>query len=319
MNPVTQHFVLPDTAAALPHFSEITAEALRGWGPVEGRKVFRESLAENERPVPPLTQILDFEAPGPAGLLEARLYDPRPYPVDAGPVVVYLHGGGWVAGDVDAYHGMCAEMAAQLGCRVTAVNYRLAPEHPYPAAFEDCMGFVEWVAQSPSVLGGRVTGVVVAGDSSGGNLAAATTIALRNDTQVTQIAQFLIYPVTDCVGAYESDKLFERGYLLEQPMMDYFHECYLPNVADRSDWRASVILAPDLSRLPPTVFVVCGLDPLRDQCRAYAARIVEGGNTLVYHEFPGQIHCSFQMRAAIPSAHVQLSRALADLKRIIVP
>ncbi|WP_119680631.1 alpha/beta hydrolase [Indioceanicola profundi] len=307
--------VKQDTAAVLAALKAMNGPKIRDLPPPEGRKAYRDMIRAVDRPVPASVATADLTAPGPAGPLPVRLYTPTR--LVGGAVVVFFHGGGWVIGDLESHDGFCGEMAEILGLRVVAVDYRLAPEHPFPAAHEDCLAAARWVAGSPKALGGAVEGIALAGDSAGGNLAAATALQLRGDAGVRVLAQFLIYPATDMMEASESHRLFGEGYLLERGDMEFFGNAYYPRPEDRADPRASLIRAPDLSGLPPAVVLTCGLDPLRDEGRAFAARLIVSGVEVHFHEAPSQIHGVITMRQAIPSSAGPISACLADFGAMI--
>jgi acetyl esterase len=219
-----------------------------------------------------------------------------------------------VIGDLDHYEASCAEIARVLDLPVVSVDYRLAPEFPWPAGPDDCEAATRWVAQSPVALDRGVTGVILAGDSAGGALALVTAMALRdNPAAVPAIAQMLLYPVTDLSADYPSHEEFKAGYLLEMEAMKWFSKCY---GADNRHWRASPILGR-LNRLPATLVVTAGLDPLRDEGRALAAAAVQAGVPTVFREAAGMIHGFLNFRRAIPSAVDDLRGGLVQLKVLI--
>lgn len=256
-----------------------------------------------------------FDAPAEAGVRTTdfanagcRLRAYFPADAAAGPVILYMHGGGWVIGDLDTHHPLCTLIAAVTGLRVVAVDYRLAPEHPYPAAHDDCVAAARFVAGSPPELEAPVTGVAVAGDSAGGNLALHVA---RIVGAATVPAQLLIYPLGDSTGPESgSYKEFAEGYLLDRKLMDRFIGDYLPNPGDAASVAASPALHPLANALPPTVVVTAGLDPLRDQGRALAAAIAQAGVETHFIEAKGLIHGLATMRAALPSADHIIRRAL---------
>ncbi|MBY0519558.1 MAG: alpha/beta hydrolase, partial [Sphingomonas sp.] len=228
--------------------------------------------------------------------------------------VMFYHGGGFVIGDLESHHALCTTIAAELDLPVVAVHYALAPEHPFPAAPEDCEAAARWVAGSPAELGLSVTSLVLAGDSAGGNLTIVTAMALRDaPAAVPVIAQFPIYPTVDKAEHYASYDLFNEGRVLTKDGMAWFDAAY---ATKPDDWRGAPIHT-DHQGMPPTVVMTAGLDPLRDQGRAYASALISVGVPVVYREAAGNIHGFVTMRQAIPSAQGDVAGALAALKAVI--
>ena len=275
---------------------------------------------EGQRPIPDqrdLFAVSDIRVPSGYGHdIPARVYHPSE-PDGPAPALVFYHGGGWVIGDLETHDSLCAEMARQLGMTVLSVDYRLAPEHKFPAAGEDCIAATTWAANSPAELGHDVTGLVLSGDSAGGNLTAITAPALTGTLPVPILAQFLIYPGVDMTASTGSMQEFGEGYLLTAEGMQWFSNHYLGAPEDVDDPRASPLKAESLAGQPRALVYTCGLDPLRDQGRAYAGRLIASGVRTIYREAPGQIHGSFNLRQAIPSAQEDLSACIADLKPLL--
>ena len=269
-----------------------------------------------DRPVGELAIKRELSIPGSAGDIPARLYDSRDSR-DPGPVVLFIHGGGFVIGSLDGYDSLCAETARTLDLPVVSIDYRLAPEAPFPAAPEDSIATARWIATSPEALGLTVTGLIPAGDSAGGNLAAVTSIALRDEpADVPVIAQWLIYPATDMAAVGGSMDEFAEGYLLERMTMEWFYNHYIGESVVIEDWRLSPALA-DAKDLPPTLLVTAGLDPLRDQGRVYASKLIAAGVETFYREADGNIHAFANLRMNIPSAHAEITACLNQLKLMI--
>jgi acetyl esterase len=304
-------YVRPDVVNLLAMLAAQPGPKLSEISPAEGRAMMTGMTQMLERPRGDITTA-DLVIPG---SIKARLYTPSD---DAGPVLIYYHGGGWVIGDLDTHDPLCAEIARQLGMRVVSIDYRMAPEAPFPAAADDCISATRWIAGSPAELGATVTGVIPAGDSAGGNLAAAVTRELHGSLAAPIIAQWLIYPATDMTEAEGSMAEFADGYLLTKDSMDWFHAHYMKGSEDKllHPW-ASPLHAETLAGLPPTMVFTCGLDPLRDQGRAYAARLIQDGVRVLYREAAGQIHGCFTMRMGIPSAHEDLTACITDLKLLL--
>ena len=309
----TTPFVRPDVANLLAMLAAQPGPKLSEISPAEGRAMMLGMTQMLERPRGEIAVAADLTLPG---NVKGRLYTPAD--VTSGHVVAYYHGGGWVIGDLDTHDPLCAEIARQLGMRVVSVDYRLAPEATFPAATEDCIAATRWIAGSPAELGGAVTGIIPAGDSAGGNLAAAVTRELHGTLPVPIVAQWLIYPATDMTAAEGSMVEFADGYLLTRESMDWFHAHFMTGAEDKKlhPW-ASPLHAETLAGLPPSLVFTCGLDPLRDQGRAYAARLIESGVRVIYREAAGQIHGCFTLRQGIPSAHEDLLGCIADLKLLL--
>lgn len=271
------------------------------------------AMAQQDLPIGNVT-TKDVTMPGPGGPMALRLFDPRPER-GPGPVVVFYHGGGYVLGSIDTHAGLAAEIARQLDLPVVSVEYRLAPENPWPAAPDDGEAAARWVAANGKAFGRAFTGLILSGDSAGGNLTLVTAAALRDKpAAVPVVMQIPIYPATDFGKLYPSSKQFAEGYMLDAKSMASFTEHY---AADPKSPRTSPILG-DLAGLPPTVLVTAGLDPLRDQGRAYAAKLVEAGVPTAYFEGKGLIHRFATFRKAIPSAQtdtaafLHVARAMLD-------
>lgn len=255
-------------------------------------------FAPLDLPVGEMAVVKDFEMPGPGGPMRLQLFDPKPTR-EAGPVVVFYHGGGYVLGSIETHAGLAAEIARRLDLPVVSVDYRLAPEHPFPAAIEDGEAAARWIAENGAALGREVTGLVLAGDSAGGNLVLVTSAALRGaPAAVPVVMQLPIYPATDFTSTTPSMTTFAKGYGLDSEGTEKMVEFY---AADPTDLRASPILG-DLAGLPPTVLVTASLDPLRDQGRAYGAKLIEAGVPTVFYEGKGLVHGFATFRKSIPSA-----------------
>ncbi|MYZ47283.1 alpha/beta hydrolase [Propylenella binzhouense] len=304
--------ILPETKALLDAAAQAPGPKLHEMDPVTAREVMGPMMLELDLPVEPLKEMRDITIPGPAGPIPARLFVPD-HGEPEGPVLVYYHGGGWVVGSLDGCAGLCSQIANRLGIRVVSVDYRMAPEHVFPAAVDDSIAAAVWVAGSPAELGGKAGGVLTGGDSAGGNL--ATVVSASDKVKVR--AQLLFYPVTDISKKHASYSEFASGYFLEEAGMDWFRDHYLPTEADWTDPRVSPLLAESVAHLPPTVIMTAGLDVLRDEGRAYAARLAESGVRLLFSEAHGLIHGIMNMRAALPSSMTHVERAIDDLGRLI--
>ncbi|MAM40095.1 MAG: lipase [Erythrobacter sp.] len=311
--PDTEPFVREDVRTFLAMVEAMGGKGVEEVGAVEGRKQMRTLGGLAEAPARELAVIKDLTCPGPAGDIPLRLYDAQENR-DPGPCVVFLHGGGFVIGDIEVYNSLCTEIAHQLDLPVVSVEYRLAPENPFPAAPDDCEAAARWIATSPEALGRKVTGLVVTGDSAGGNLTIVTSNQLANEpADVPVILQAPIYPVASDVTGHSSFRDFAEGYLLTRATMSWFTEQY---GGEASNPRHTP-MAGECPETPPTVLCTAGLDPLRDSGREYAAHLVQKGTPLVYLEFPGIIHGFTTLRKAIPSGQKDLETFLAAVELMV--
>lgn len=261
----------------------------------------------------PLAVVKDLSCPGPGGAIKLRLYDARAIR-DPGPVLVFYHGGGFVIGDIDTHEPFCTEAARILDIPVISVDYRMAPEYPWPASPDDCEAAARWVAGSPAELGRQVTALTLGGDSAGGNLTIVTAMRLRDTpAAVPVIAQLPIYPATDMGTEHPSFIEFADGYLLTKDSMDWFADLY---AADLAHPDASPGLF-DQSGMPPAVVITASLDPIRDQGRLYAKVLADAGIDHEFIEMQGTIHGFICLRKGIPSASGDIGRLLAAFKRLL--
>jgi acetyl esterase len=298
----------PDVAAFLAlinsmpkvDFATVTAETMRTMN------VALIGMAELE--TGSIAVVKDLTIPGPAGNIPARLFDARETR-QSGPVMVYFHGGGFVFGDLNTYTPLCAHLARALDLPVISVDYRLSPEHPWPAAPDDCEAATRWIAENIPC-----SGLIIAGDSAGGNLTIVTTMALRDvPAAVPVIAQLPFYPVVADHDDWPSYHAHCEGKLLTAELMGWFKDCY---GADETSRRAAP-LAFDHAGMPPTVVMTATLDPLHGQGRAYAEALEAVGVPVTYLEAEGNIHGFVQLRKAIPSTVDDISRAVSALKEMV--
>ena len=310
---MSEPFVRPDVRQFLDFLNALPGPKSHEAGPAEARIMMQRSRHVADAPTGELALIRDLSCPGPAGEIPLRLYDARKER-GPGPLLLFFHGGGFVLGDLDTHEPFCAEMARQLDLPVLAVDYRLAPEHPFPAGAEDCIAAARWAAGSPDALGRQVTGLVPCGDSAGGNFAIVVSLALRDEPAAAPVlAQWPIYPAADPAKGYPSYEDFGEGYLLTRDGMRWFDDCYGP---EKQDWRYSPLLKSQAG-MPPTLVVTASLDPIRDQGRAYAAACIEAGVDTIYLEAEGNIHGFINLRKAIPSSDQDIARCVAALKLLM--
>ena len=275
----------------------------------EARESIRvEAAAFAGAPVPGVV-AQPLQVDGAEGPLPARLYVPEGAP-RPGPLVVWFHGGGWVVGDLDSHDPVCRFLAHAAGIPVLAVDYRLAPEAPFPAAPLDALASFRWAVEHAVELGADPARVAVAGDSAGGNLAAVVSLLAARDGGPAPAFQALVYPVTDLSRKSESYRLFPTGYFLTEAQMDWYRDHYVPQPAQRTDPRVSPLLAEDLSGLAPAYVTVGGFDVLRDESVAYAQRLREAGVPTTLRLHPGLIH-GFVNAAGVASVAADAVRELA--------
>jgi len=303
----------PQARALLERLARSAGPALDSLSAAEARRLYRETRLELAPARVPVEEARDFLFLGAGGDVKARYYRPLgEKPGAALPAVVYFHGGGWTCGDLDTHDSVCRGIAVHGRCAVVAVDYRMGPEHKFPAAVEDAMAAVTWVGANASSLRIDVSRLAVAGESAGGNLAAVAAIALR-ESGPRLAMQVLVYPVVDQASDTDSLRRFAHGYSLTIELLRWYQRQYLRDEGDRADWRASPLRARDHSRLPPAYIVTAGFDPLLDEGHAYADRLTQAGVPVVYECFEGQIHGFLPMGGAIAAArhaHARIGQML---------
>jgi acetyl esterase len=279
----------------------------------EARERMRAGVALFGGDTEPVASVDDRTLPGPAGPIPIRVYNPAP---EAGPlpILAYFHGGGWVVCDLDTHDNPCRVLANRSGCIVVSVDYRLAPEHPFPAAIEDAWAATTWLADHGDDVGGDPARLAVGGDSAGGNLAAAVAIRAR-DAQAPNLAfQLLVYPVTD--HEFESQSYIDnaQGYYLTVDSMRWYWGHYLEDESHGAAVDASPLRASDLSGLPPALIITAEYDPLRDQGEAYGRRLQEAGGRATVSRYDGMIHGFWNLAGPISharAAHLEAAETLA--------
>ena len=283
--------------------------------PVEARRQFDALAPSLDAKPEPVHRVEDRTLPGPAGAIPVRVYWPSaPDPAAPLPVLVYLHGGGWVVGSLASYDSLCRQFANKAGCIVVSVDYRLAPEHPFPAAPEDCLAAFQWVAANADALGGDPARIAVGGDSAGGNLAAVVAQQARRTGGRQPVFQLLIYPATAPEPELESQHAFATGYLLTRRTMLWFYGHYLAGQPVRRDPRFAPLAAADLAGLPPALVIVAEYDPLRDEGIIYAEKLMKAGNRVDLACYAGQVHGFMALSAAIAGGRTAIAQAAAALR-----
>ena len=284
----------PVIRTLLDAFAAQNAPPLISLTPVQAREMYEK--LKIPLPPDPVAKLEDRRIPGPAGEIPIRIYTPE----NARGLLVYFHGGGWVIGSLETHDGPIRSLANAAGCTVISVDYRLAPEHPHPAAVEDCYAATRWAAENARALGADPARLAVGGDSAGGNLAAVTALLARERSGPTLCFQLLVYPVTDHDFDRPSYRENAEGYFLQRQDMQWFWDHYAPSAAERNAYTASPLRARDLTGLPPAHVITAEFDPLRDEGEAYAARLREAGVPVSAVRYDGQIHGFFSMAAVIP-------------------
>jgi acetyl esterase len=306
----------PQTRALLDLIAERQIPPTHTLSVADARAYYRDRRSVTQPAPPDVAQIQDLQAGGPHGAIPVRLY--RPLGVTDGqvlPVLVYFHGGGWTIGDLDTHDTLCRELANGAGCAVVSVDYRMGPEHRFPAAVDDCLAATQWVHRHAAELHLDPARLAVGGDSAGGNLATVVSIAARDGGELPIAYQLLIYPATDQHRSAPSHTENGEGYLLTRDTMAYFTGHYIADPAQYADWRASPLLHDDLGRLPPALVLTAGYDPLRDEGQAYAEKLTAAGNRASYVCFDRQIHGFIVMGKVLDEANTAVALCAAELKR----
>jgi len=307
----------PDAAAVYKAFQEAGRPPYESGTATQARAMYLAARAVSNPEPPELKSAKPLSIPAPHGAIPARIYTPKTLRKNNGlaPCLVFYHGGGWVIGDLDSHDVVCRKLAHEGELIVISIDYRLAPEHKFPAAVDDAMSAVKWIASNAKELGIDASRLVVGGDSAGGNLAAVTALAARDGDGPKLAGQVLIYPATDFSWSHPSHSEPETSILLTHSVIRWFGNHYLGD-ADINDWRASPARAKTLAGLPPAYLLTAGADPLRDEGDEYAARLKEAGVPVTYKHFPGQFHGFFTMGKLLQQANVAATDIATWLKSL---
>jgi acetyl esterase/lipase len=307
----------PDAAAIYKAFQEAGRPAYETLTAPEARDYYMQArLVMNPEP-PELKSAEPLAIPAPHGTIPARIYTPNSLRRKDGfaPCLVFFHGGGWVIGNLETHDVVCRKLAHEGEMIVISVDYRLAPEHKFPAAVDDAIIATKWISANAKRHGIDASRVIVGGDSAGGNLAAVVALAARDGDGPKISAQLLVYPATEFSRRHASHREPETSILLTHSVIGWFMNHYLGD-ADISDWRASPARAKTLAGLPPAYVLTAGADPLRDEGDEYAARLKEAGVAVTYKHFPGQFHGFFTMGKLLNHANIAVTEIAAWLKAL---
>jgi acetyl esterase/lipase len=268
--------------------------------PAEARRQYREVRATLKPPAPELPDVRDLKADGKGGPIALRLYRPADGLL---PAFVFFHGGGWVVGDLDTHDVVCRQIARDARVAVVAVDYRLAPEDPFPAASDDAWSATTWIAAHAEDLGIDSARIAVGGDSAGAGLAAVVALMARDSRKLRLALQVLVYPVVDLRAESVSYSKYAEGYLLTRAAMRWFIAQYAPTPQAVNDWHASPLLAPWVHGVAPALIITAELDPLIDEGDAYARRLRGARVPVDYHVVPGMVHGFLTMGGKVDAAN----------------
>jgi acetyl esterase len=273
------------------------------------RRIYRDTRAVLAPKAPEIAEarLLIFD-----DAIAVRAY--RPVLDEVLPALVFFHGGGWTIGDLDTHDVVCRQLAIGARCAVFSIDYRLAPEHPFPAAIEDCFFATRFIHGNATSLKVDAARIAVGGDSAGGNLAAVVALMARDAGGPPLAYQLLIYPATDQRCEFPSHERNGEGYLLTKEAIRFFRGGYLPNPKDRTDWRASPLLAANHANLPPAFVLTAGYDPLVDEGRAYAERLAQAGVEVTYREYSDMVHGFVLFGGVVDAANAAVAECCAQLR-----
>jgi acetyl esterase len=301
----------PQARAVLDQMAETTAPLINELSVDEARLTSATMAAMQGFPEP-VGSVEDRKLPGPGGYIPVRIY--MPFGKEPFPVLVYFHGGGWVIGDIESSDGLCRTLSNAVGCIVVSVDYRLAPEHPFPAAADDAYHATLWAATNASSFGADDSRIAVCGDSAGGNLAAVIAQIARDRGKPGICFQLLIYPVTDAACDTPSYSENAEGYFLTRDAMHWFWNHYIRNDADRIHPYASPLRASNFACLPPALVITAEFDVLRDEGERYAERMRAAGTPVQLTRYDGMIHGFFTMSAIIDQGRTAIKQSAAALR-----
>ena len=292
--------------AGYPEFWQLSAQG--------ARELFDKTSPVLDVKFEEVARFEQIRVPGPAGEIRVNLYAPQPKAAGPLPLLVYFHGGGFVVGSLESYDKLCRALANRVGCLVASVDYRLAPEHKFPAAPDDCLAALCWLREHAGEIGADATRIAVGGDSAGGNLAAVTALQAR-DAGLKLVYQLLVYPCTGARQDEPSHFAFAEKLLLTRKNIVWFYEQYVGADSDRDDWRLAPVLALELAGVAPALVIVAGHDPLRDEGIAYAERLKAAGVPVEFTNYEGMVHGFFSLSGAIDGGKQAIAQSVAALRR----
>jgi acetyl esterase len=305
----------PDNQRVLDMMKAAGRPPVASLEPPQARELYRAGRGALQPDLPEMAEVRDLAAPGPAGDIPLRLYRGLGTPAGALPVLVFYHGGGYVIGDLDTHDYVCRKLANVARCAVIAVDYRLAPEHKFPAAVDDAAAALRWIVQKAASLSIDPTRVAVGGDSAGGNLS-ANMAHMARDGDVPAISfQMLLYPGTDMSMSQESYKRDWTQYPLSIEAIRYFLKHYLDSEKDYTDWRAAPLMAPNFKGLAPAFVLTAGHDPLADEGLEYARKLEANGVRITFVHMSDQMHGFLTMGRVVRAADLALDMAGAALAK----
>ncbi len=305
----------PQIVALLKDIEKQGSPPITTLTPEQARELRHPVFIKLGGPPEAVANVENLRIPGPAGEIPIRVYTPKgegPFPI-----LVFFHGGGWVIGNLDTHDSICRSLANGAGCVVVSVDYRLAPEHKFPAAAEDAYSATRWVAANTDRLDGDPARISVGGDSAGGNLAAVVSLMARDKGGPALIYQLLIYPTTN-LSSFDTKSFSEHGerYILTKASMAYYRDHYIGGKEDAENPYASPLLAKDLKGLPPALVITAEFDVLTDESKAYAERLVEAGVPVTYTCYEGMIHPFFSFPAVVDCAKEAMTETTAVLRSV---
>ena len=305
LDPLVKAFL--DKAAATPR--------RRAWDmtPDEVRQAFVTMVQQTGPKDVPVGRVENFTIPGPGGEMKARGYTPVAA-VGPQPALIFFHGGGFVAGGLETHDGLCRQLVAEGGFKLIAVDYRLAPEHPHPAAVEDAWAAALWIEQNSARMGVDGGRLAVGGDSAGGMLAAIITQMAKEKGALHLAYQLLMFPNTQAGGDTSSLNEFAVGYFLERRTIEHFAGLYLPAGADRNAPNISPLRARDFAGLPPAYVMLAGYDPLHDEGLAYAEKLRAAGVKVTIADYADLVHGFIYLQTVLPQAHDAMTKAAKAVK-----
>ncbi|MDT9182509.1 alpha/beta hydrolase [Limnospira sp. PMC 289.06] len=304
--------VNPETQSFLNHVSASNHPPISAMEPAELRNL-NQMFVKASHPPEAIAKVENRTIAGLGGELPIRIYTPKgnqPFPV-----LVYFHSGGYVIGNLDMVDSICRSLANGAECVVVSVDYRLAPEHPFPAAIEDGLTATEWVFNQAKTYNWDSDRIAVGGESAGGNLAAVVALKRRDKKLAPLVYQLLIYPITQVEIDSESRRLFAENYFLRTDDIRHLCSFYITNPADKNNPYASPLLAEDLSNLPPALIITAELDPLRDEGQAYGDRLQKAGVPVKISCYSGTIHAFINLAKFISQGQEALAECAIELKQ----